>query len=119
MEKWKKIGVVGVDSGQLMICDPCYIGSEWKEEKYGKKVKHDFSYNGICQKTIKNNTAQINYHNGNPGIAVAFQSGFGDGCYEVYAKEKDFGKFGKRIVEVKIVMDSEEQLKIFSKLLGR
>jgi hypothetical protein len=25
-----KLGVVGVDSGQLMICDPCYINSEFK-----------------------------------------------------------------------------------------
>lgn len=26
-----KLGVVGVDSGQLVICDPCYIKSEWKD----------------------------------------------------------------------------------------
>lgn len=25
-----KVGTVGVDSGQLMICDPCYIDSEWQ-----------------------------------------------------------------------------------------
>ena len=24
------VGYVGVDSGQVMICDPCYIDSEWK-----------------------------------------------------------------------------------------
>ncbi len=28
------IGVVGVDSGQLMICDPCYIDSEWVREDF-------------------------------------------------------------------------------------
>jgi hypothetical protein len=26
---WRLLGVVGVDSGQLVVCDPCYIGSEW------------------------------------------------------------------------------------------
>ena len=26
---WKLIGNVGVDSGQLMVCDPTYIDSEW------------------------------------------------------------------------------------------
>lgn len=26
----KLIGVVGVDSGQLMIMDPCYVNSEWQ-----------------------------------------------------------------------------------------
>lgn len=28
------IGHVAVDSGQLMICDPCYIDSEWKHEEF-------------------------------------------------------------------------------------
>ena len=28
--KRKLLGYVGVDSGQLMITDPCYINSEWK-----------------------------------------------------------------------------------------
>jgi hypothetical protein len=30
--KRKLIGNVGVDSGQLMIIDPCYISDEWVEE---------------------------------------------------------------------------------------
>lgn len=34
---WVRLGVVGVDSGQLMVCDPCYIGSEWKGDDF--KVK--------------------------------------------------------------------------------
>jgi hypothetical protein len=29
---WRRIGVVGVDSGQLLIADPCYIGSQWKDD---------------------------------------------------------------------------------------
>lgn len=30
IEQWKQMGVVGVDSGQLMICDPCYLENEWE-----------------------------------------------------------------------------------------
>lgn len=30
----KNIGHVAVDSGQLLLCDPCYIDSEWKEEPF-------------------------------------------------------------------------------------
>ena len=30
----KLIGHVGVDSGQLLLCDPCYIDSEWKQEDF-------------------------------------------------------------------------------------
>jgi len=28
------IGYVAVDSGQLLLCDPCYIDSEWKKEDF-------------------------------------------------------------------------------------
>jgi hypothetical protein len=34
-----KIGEVGVDSGQLMVCDPCYIDSEWMQEEFDMKEK--------------------------------------------------------------------------------
>lgn len=33
MEK-ELIGHVGVDSGQLLLCDPCYIDSEWEKEDF-------------------------------------------------------------------------------------
>lgn len=38
----KVIGEVGVDSGQLLVCDPCYIDSEWKYEdvSFDRKHKH-------------------------------------------------------------------------------
>jgi hypothetical protein len=28
------LGVVGVDSGQLMVCDPCYIDGQWQDEGF-------------------------------------------------------------------------------------
>ena len=30
----KKIGEIGIDSGQVIICDPCYIDSHWKVEEF-------------------------------------------------------------------------------------
>ena len=30
----KLIGHGGVDSGQLLLCDPCYIDSEWEQEEF-------------------------------------------------------------------------------------
>ena len=33
-DKIIKIGEVGVDSGQLLVCDPCYIDSEWHKEDF-------------------------------------------------------------------------------------
>jgi hypothetical protein len=39
----KQIGEVGVDSGQILVCDPCYIDSEWKHEEvsFDRKYKHN------------------------------------------------------------------------------
>jgi hypothetical protein len=49
----KLIGHVGVDSGQLLLCDPCYIDSEWKQEDFQdvrmyqhKDTKDVLSYRG-------------------------------------------------------------------------
>lgn len=38
----KQIGVVGVDSGQILVCDPCYIDSQWKNEDFNipRKYRH-------------------------------------------------------------------------------
>lgn len=33
-DKWIEIGEVGVDSGNLIVCDPCYIDSQWKKEEF-------------------------------------------------------------------------------------
>jgi hypothetical protein len=39
----KQIGVVRVDSGQILICDPCYIDSQWKKEEFNsaRRFKHN------------------------------------------------------------------------------
>ena len=36
------IGKVGVDSGNLMVVDPCYIDSEWEKEEFDWKEKAVF-----------------------------------------------------------------------------
>jgi hypothetical protein len=38
----KIIGEEGVDSGQILVCDPCYIDSQWEQEDchFDRKHKH-------------------------------------------------------------------------------
>jgi hypothetical protein len=86
-----QIGVVGVDSGQVLICDPCYIDSEWVIEDLElkqfkiKKAKNNFSYPACCEQTLTKSYGQLNYKMGHAGIGVVSSSGWGDGCYPVYA----------------------------------
>ena len=105
----RQIGVVGVDSGQLLICDPCYINSEWNQGKQEaikyetnllkkKEKKHSFSYGGCCNASWGNH--QLHYKAGHAGVGVAFPSGYGDGLYPV------FGYFNAdgRCTRVEVIM---------------
>jgi hypothetical protein len=104
-DKWTKIGVVAVDSGQLVICDPTYIDSEWKgSSKKWQPDKHnkEFSYQGCSHATIKGNYGQLNFDKGHAGAGVAFTTGLGDGLYDVFAKIENVKYFGTRVTEVRI-----------------
>ena len=46
------IGEVGVDSGQILICDPCYIDSQWKNEKLVSKPVEILFPDGKTEKVI-------------------------------------------------------------------
>lgn len=115
-----KIGEVGVDSGQLIITDPCYIDSQWKKEKLEqnkdgsfKPAKNNFSYPAVCNITLKNPSAgQLNYKMGHPGVAVAFCSGYGDGTYPVYATLNAEGRYIKVEIDCGI---TDVQAKFFTR----
>jgi hypothetical protein len=96
-EKWKTIGFVGVDSGSLMIGDPCYLDDpeDWNPKLYDKCICGD-----LCES--EEGFTQINEMCQDQ--AVAFSSGFGDGVYEVQALIKDYGENGKRIKEVRVIL---------------
>ena len=41
----EKIGFAAVDSGQLLVCDPCYIDGQWEKEEFSDKPpENNFSY---------------------------------------------------------------------------
>lgn len=96
--KWLELGVVGVDSGQLLIVDPCYLNEHKQVSSYEGILKT----RGFPDKM--NYAVQLKYDLGHDGLGVVFNSGLGDGVYKVYGKMKNCGKLGKRMVEVKIVL---------------
>lgn len=92
---WKIIGHVGVDSGTLMVADPCYlINDGWSEKDYDEYIINTSNQKSVC----------VPIDSGRSGKAVAFQSGCGDGVYEVKAKFENLKDWGERITEVRIIM---------------
>lgn len=100
----KEIGVVGVDSGQLILCDPCYL-SRWINNEYDSEAKkNDFSYSRACQLTLSEEQGgQLFFDAGHAGQAVAFSSGFGDGVYPVIATYKNYGTKDQPDIRIKKV----------------
>lgn len=83
------IGEFGVDSGQAIIGDPCYLDrwKHWGSEKESgipfddyKNRAGDYGYLGACQATLGRGYGTLGFSD-----AVAFRTGYGDGMYPVYA----------------------------------
>lgn len=63
----KQLGYVGVDSGQLVITDPCYIDSEWEKKDFNdiriyrlkKNKKHLFAYENPLLYNLPNMHAEL------------------------------------------------------------
>lgn len=96
------LGFVAVDSGQLMITDPCRIDEHWHNgEDFDSKSKATaFSYNDVCQKTLKGVSSSNFPRSKSQGLVVHICSGHGDGLYQAWGHKDETG----RIVKVEIDM---------------
>jgi hypothetical protein len=93
-----RIGVVGVDSGQILICDPCNIGV--KELDYDTLLRN---------RAVAPNEhfIQINNDYGFPIIGVVSDFGIGDYAYEVWATIGPLGEHGERVKKIEIILPKE------------
>ena len=96
----KHVGSFTVDSGQVMIGDPCYL-DEWQDWNRDKESfdNHltkagEYGYLGACGVTLKDNFGEV----GN-GRAVVSTTGYGDGVYPVYAEVNEDGRVAKIIID--------------------
>lgn len=103
-KSWKLVGFVGVDSEQVLICDPCYLPKRRLafEEKYGKRFASCISSSDLSAPSVEEHcggasaavaelahvrfgAVRLYYHKGHHGAGVV--SGMvGDGIYPVYAR---------------------------------
>jgi len=99
---FKLVGRVCVDSGQLMIIDPCYL-RDWKHGDYNcdSNVEGTASnnYEEACFKTLSEEKCGDVLG----GLGFVFSSGYGDGTYNVYVRY-----FKNLIGEVRIVLINDD-----------
>lgn len=110
------IGHVGVDSGQILLTDPCYLDS-WKDDDAFSVIEagrlnghhneepldtYPYSYGGACGASCsRNHGAELE-----AGTGVCVSSGLGDGLYPVYVEYTEM--MGKRIKSVTIEFLEDE-----------
>lgn len=93
------LGHVSVDSGQLILVDPCYL-KEWKDGPFDLNFKPDNHYAECCLASLSVQGGGQVFND----LAVCFSTGWGDGIYPIYATKED-----GRIVKVQIEMGGEEE----------
>jgi hypothetical protein len=93
------IGHCAVDSGQLMLIDPCYIiASENDSEEY--KASHHVTYEEVIEAWGTKKMFVDDFH-----LGVITRTGWGDGFYPVYADI-----VGNRVKSVTVeFMDEDEE----------
>ena len=89
MPKGELIGHCGVDSGQILLIDPCYV---YKDDFTGGDTPTGGDYDECCRITLSEGAGQTD-------LGVVTSSGYGDGVYPVYAQKDGNG----RVKQVTIV----------------
>ena len=83
---------VGVDSGQILICDPCYIKNGFNIDFKRDEPSDKLDYNGCCHASLSKQQA------GMAGLGVCSSTGFGDGEYPVHIYYQH-GRVSKIVIE--------------------
>lgn len=122
--KWVLAGVVGVDSGTVMVVDPCYVLPETNSKvAYSNPEDKGLDYFTAVSLDIPSDHPKSpnNSHRllkegrfseyfrlpETPGGGVITSSGYGDGAYNVFALVSDEGDWGHRVMGLFIDFNNE------------
>ena len=101
------VGQIGVDSGQMMLIDPCYL-DKWDCDEYDAENDNPLSYSRACRGTFEEGKGFKASILGR-GLAAVTSSGFGDGLYDVYVTWGEYGSWGTRAIKMEIIFLDEEE----------
>lgn len=100
-----EIGAIGVDSGQMMLIDPCYI-AQFLSDEFGEDSAEPLSYSNACRITMDAGAGLLSYgHLSDTGMAAVCSTGLGDGIYPVYVTVNAAG----RITSMRILFMDEDE----------
>lgn len=126
-DEWRKIGAVQVDTGRLVILDPCYLQECAAIEDHINDLSVQDFYKtledaGLIDDSMTmrdvREVARVNQHkrklhaefaiNDRGATAIVTHSGFGDGIYPIHARIVQTEKNGPRVAGIWIDFEIEE-----------
>jgi len=97
MSDFELVGKISVDSGQVMLIDPCYITPEFETESTDDP---SLNYAGACNASLS--TKRCGNFGGNihdDTVAFCAQTIHGDGVYPVYVKRDRIGRVTAMMID--------------------
>jgi len=87
-ENRKLLGRFGVDSGQVLITDPCYV-RDFVNDEMDDKEPNEYSYSNCCELSLSKKQGGVLFNSIGCEVGVVATTGYGDGVYSVYATYKE------------------------------
>lgn len=92
----KRLGYISVDSGTVLLADPCY----WIQEDKETELKPDETRWGKFISEIRGKTEHVFKHkSGFDGKGILIRNFGGDGCYPVYVETDGSGRQTRVIID--------------------
>lgn len=100
------IGRIPVDSGQVMVIDPCYA---WEDNYRPGGEPTGLPYDEACRATLS--PQRYGYISGivGPQSGIATSTYYGDGTYPVYAEKDSNGRIKRLIIDFDPEGDEDDE----------
>lgn len=105
------VGECGVDSGQIIVVDPCYVMHGERKGNQSELPSDMLTYREMVDRKNYDKPAEQLVFSGIGGTGVLTSSGYGDGVYPVFMKLSDEGDWGVRVSDViiKFIFSSDDE----------
>jgi hypothetical protein len=106
MSDFELVGEIGVDSGQVMLIDPCYIKHDFENESTDKP---SLNYAGACNASLsKKGCGNFGGNKHDDTVAFCSRTTHGDGVYPVYVKRDRLGRVTAMMIDFNPSKDDDE-----------
>ena len=95
-----QVGSIPVDSGQIMIVDPCYVlDGDVSFAEDNNTVVTDNPYSRACAASMSDERAATFASSGHMHDAVCSSTAYGDGMFPVYAEKDRDGRILRLVID--------------------